>query len=130
MEDERVWHHERQLWTGSVEDFARAIDETSLMVIPAPPFVLAGDEIVQALAKGTRFSKLGIAHGRITRPQEGLILVAYKAAADGHGEPQYLALCTTSWRRIAHDDWLIVQHQQTPTAAGPFRSAAPPGQDE
>ncbi|MBO9574475.1 MAG: DUF4440 domain-containing protein [Sphingobium sp.] len=122
MEDERVWHHEKLLWTGSHEEFNHAIEAHSLVVGPMPPFVMEGQEIIQTVAKGPRFADVTMAHRRIARPQEGLIVVAYKAIAPGHGEDDYNAWCTTTWRRIAHDEWRVVQHQQTPTAEGPFRS--------
>jgi hypothetical protein len=50
----------------------------------------------------------------VTRPQEGLICVAYKVEASSGDGPGYTAYCTSVYRRLGHDDWKVVQHQQTP----------------
>jgi trehalose-6-phosphate synthase len=50
---------------------------------------------------------------RVSRPQEGLIVIAYRVAAR-RGEQSYHALCTSTLRRLAHEEWDVVQHQQTP----------------
>jgi hypothetical protein len=42
-----------------------------------------------------------------------LIVVAYHAKAV-KGDETYEAHCTSTYRRRSHDDWLVVQHQQTP----------------
>ena len=46
--------------------------------------------------------------------QDGLIAIAYKAEASRDGSEGYTAHCTTTMRRIAHEEWRVVQHQQTP----------------
>jgi hypothetical protein len=54
------------------------------------------------------------------RPQEGLIAIAYKAEASREGATGYTAYCTTTMRRLEHEEWRVVQHQQTlaPVAGG------------
>ena len=47
------------------------------------------------------------------RPQEGLIVVAYQAEAFRDDEKAYQAYCTSTYRRVAHEKWKVVQHQQT-----------------
>ena len=49
----------------------------------------------------------------VARPQDGLIVVAYKAHAERDGSPPYQAYCTSTYRRLEHEDWRVVQHQQT-----------------
>lgn len=122
MNDERVWSFEKSLWTGDAEHYRQLIDEECVMVLPTPPFVLQGDDAIQAVADTPRWSAVEITEGRIVRPQEGLIVVAYKAAASREGKPGYEAHCTSTYRRLGHDEWRVVQHQQTPplaTAAAP-----------
>ena len=53
---------------------------------------------------------------QVARPEEGLIVVAYHAKAIRDDEA-YEAHCTSAYRRIAHDEWRVVQHQQTPPLA-------------
>jgi ketosteroid isomerase-like protein len=50
----------------------------------------------------------------VRRPEEGLIVLAYKAEAKKEGGEAYTAHCTSVLRRLAHDEWRVVQHQQTP----------------
>jgi hypothetical protein len=54
---------------------------------------------------------------QVMRPQEGLITIAYKAEANRGGDSGYVAYCTTTMRRLEHDVWRVVQHQQTPPLA-------------
>ncbi|MGB7408748.1 MAG: hypothetical protein WA908_09590, partial [Pontixanthobacter sp.] len=54
---------------------------------------------------------------RVERPEEGLIVIAYRAQAkrgQGDSTESYDALCTSTLRRIGEEDWEVVQHQQTP----------------
>lgn len=121
MEDERVWAHEERLWTGAADGFARGLDESCLVVVPSAPFVMEGAEAVDAIAQLPRWEEVNFAHGRIVRPEEGLIVTAYKATARRENEDNYTAWCTSTYRRAAHDDWRLVQHQQMQAADGPLR---------
>ncbi len=121
MEDERVWAHEERLWSGATDAFARGVDASCLIVVPAAPFVMEGAEAVNAIAQLPRWQAVSFAHGRIARPQDGLIVAAYKATANRENEENYTAWCTSTYRRVAHDDWRLVQHQQMHAADGPLR---------
>ena len=113
MDDDRVWHFEESLWTGDAEHYRALIDEACLMVLPTPPYVLGGDEAVAAVADTPRWSAVTFAQQRIARPEEGLIVVAYQIEAVRDDE-RYTAHCTSTYRRRGHEDWQVVQHQQTP----------------
>jgi hypothetical protein len=114
VDDQRVWAFENSLWTGSAEHYRELIDQDCVMVVPNPPFVLQGDDAIEAVAKTPRWDEAEFSDGHIVRPQEGLIVVAYHARASrGDGEI-YEANCTSTYRRLAHDEWRVVQHQQTP----------------
>lgn len=112
MEDTRVWQTEKSLWTEGEENYRALIDDDCLMVVPAEPFIVAGDEAVQAVSDTPRWAEVEIQDGRISRPQEGLIVVAYGVRAKRSDEV-YEAFCTSTYRRLGHDDWRVVQHQQT-----------------
>lgn len=122
MEDERVWAHEKRLWTGSGADAAGIIDASCLMVVPAAPFVMEGDEARQAMDRAPCWTQVDLAHGRIARPQDGLIVVAYQAFARREDGEDYSAWCTSTYRRVGHHDWHLVQHQQMAAADGPLRT--------
>jgi hypothetical protein len=112
MEDTRVWEFERSLWVGDADQYDRLIDEQCLMVLPDRLHVFTGQQAIAAVQATPRWSEVDFSAQQVCRPQEGLIVLAYKAAA--HREDQsYIAFCTTTIRRLAHDEWRVVQHQQT-----------------
>ncbi len=114
MEDSRIWSAEEQLWTGDPETYAARIDEASLMVVPAEPFILEGAQAAAAMARTPRWDAVDLADRRVTRPRKGTIVLAYRATARRAGGSDYVAHCTTVWRRFGHRNWRVVQHQQTP----------------
>jgi hypothetical protein len=113
MDDDRVWNFEESLWIGDAEHYRELIDETSLMVLPTPPYVLGGEEAVAAVAATPRWTSATFSEQRIARPEEGLIVVAYHIEVKRDDE-HYAAHCTSTYRRRGHEDWQVVQHQQTP----------------
>ncbi len=113
MDDDRVWTFEESLWTADPEHYRASIDDACLMVLPAPPFVLSGAEAIKAVAATPRWDTVQFADTRIARPEEGLIVVAYHVDAS-RGDERYTAHCTSTYRRRGHEDWQVVQHQQTP----------------
>jgi hypothetical protein len=113
MDDDRVWRFEESLWTADAEHYRESIDEACLMVLPQPPFVMSGEEAVAAVASTPRWDSVELSDRRVARPEEGLIVVAYHVEA-AKGEERYAAHCTSTYRRRAHEDWTVVQHQQTP----------------
>ena len=114
MDDDRVWAFEQSLWTGDAENYREKIDTECLMVVPAPPYVLQAEEAITAVSDTPRWAKVVFTENRIVRPQEGLIVVAYFARAERQGERTYEAHCTSVYRRLEHEVWRVVQHQQTP----------------
>ena len=118
MDDDRVWTFEKSLWDGSPDHYRALIDDACLMVLPLPPFVLSGKEAIETVANSPRWTKVVFSKTRIARPQEGLIVVAYHVEASREGEGEaYAANCTSTYRRLEHEVWRVVQHQQTPPLA-------------
>lgn len=120
MEDDRVWAFEESLWTGDAQHYRESIDPACLMVVPMPPYVLEGEAAVQAVSDTPRWERVTLDDRRVVRPQEGLIVVGYTARAERGGEG-YVAHCTSTYRRLAHDEWRVVQHQQTPPLVAEVR---------
>ena len=114
MEDERVWRFEESLWTGDADHYRELIDDECLMVVPAPPYVMSGEQAIDAVSKTPRWSSVTLSERQVKRPEEGLIVLAYKAEARKEGGEAYAAHCTSVLRRLGHDEWRVVQHQQTP----------------
>lgn len=116
MDDARVWEFEEALWTGSAEHYRESIDTACVMVLPAPPFVMTGKDAVQAVVDTPRWSSVHFSDQQVVRPQDGLIVIAYRAQAEREGSDPYEAYCTSTLQRLGHDEWVVVQHQQTPPA--------------
>ena len=114
MDDERIWEFEHSLWVGDAEHYRALMDDECLVVLPSAPFIMAGQGAVDAVANTPRWSKADLTDRRVSRPQEGLIVIAYKATAERDGVAPYEAHCTSTYRRLSHDNWQVVQHQQTP----------------
>lgn len=118
MDDNRVWAFEESLWTGDAAHYRDLIDDECLMVLPAEPFVMTGAQAIEAVSDTPRWSKVELSNNQIKRPEEGLIVVAYKALAHRDEGDDYVAYCTSTYRRLSHDNWRVVQHQQTPPLTG------------
>lgn len=119
MEDTRIWSFEESLWTGDADVYRELVDDECVMVPPAQPFVYKAEAAIEAVSNTPRWSNVEFRDQQVMRPQEGLITIAYKATAHRDGE-DYVAYCTTTMRRLEHDVWRVVQHQQTlpPVAVG------------
>lgn len=111
MDDKRVWAFEEDLWRGGEETYRTKVDGACLMVLPEPPFVLSGAHAIAAVADTPRWKEVDFSEQQVSRPQEGLIVVAYRIRAS-RGEESYEAYCTSTYRQISHEDWQVVQHQQ------------------
>jgi len=125
MDDERIWAFEESLWTASPDHYRESIDDACLMVLPALPFVFTGAQSIEAVSNTPRWERVEFSQRQVARPQEGLIVIAYRADAR-RGAQSYTAYCTSVYRHLAdatgertEDRWQVVQHQQTvPLAAG------------
>ena len=114
MDDDRVIKFERSLWVGDGDAYRRNVSSDCLMVLPERPFLLSGDKAVETLEATPLWSQVQFSHFQIKRPREGLIVVAYHVDAERAGE-RYEAYCTSTYQRQGHEDWVVVQHQQTPS---------------
>lgn len=123
MDDSRVWAFEEGLWTGDAKHYEELIDRECLMVLPAEPFVMTGAEAVKAVSSTPRWTSVDLSNKQISRPEEGLIVVAYKAKARRDDGDDYVAFCTSTYRRLSHEEWRVVQHQQTPPLVGSANGA-------
>lgn len=116
MDDARVWGSEEGLWTADAERYAATIDAACLMVLPDKPHIFSGEAAVDEVSRTPRWSEVEFSDKSVSRPQDGLIVIAYRVTAS-RGAERYNARCTTTYRRLGHDDWRVVQHQQSPVSA-------------
>jgi len=114
MDDERIWKFEHSLWVASPDEYRAKVDDECQMVLPRPPYVLSGGEAIQGVIDTPQWDEVELTERRVSRPQEGLIVIGYQASAKGAGAQPYVAWCTSTYRRLEHEHWTVVQHQQTP----------------
>ncbi|MGI4733343.1 MAG: nuclear transport factor 2 family protein [Janthinobacterium lividum] len=117
MDDARIWTFEESLWTGDADHYRALIDDQCLMVLPSEPHVVTGRQAIETVAATPRWARVELSDRQVMRPEEGLIVIAYHAQASRDGGEAYEAFCTTTIRRRAHEDWLVVQHSQLPPLA-------------
>lgn len=113
MDDERIWKFEEELWTGGDKVYRERVSADCLMALPSEPYIFGGDAATQAVQDTPKWDEVEFRDTQVSRPQEGLIIIAYRAEAR-RGDKSYHALCTSTLRRLAHEEWDVVQHQQTP----------------
>ena len=82
----------------------------------SPPASISDRIAIGAVQNTPRWREVEFTERKVQRPEEGLIVIAYKANASRDDET-YEAYCTTTMRRRGHEDWLVVQHSQLPPIA-------------
>lgn len=117
MDDKRIIEFERALWIGEAEVYRRCVSPECLMVVPAQPFLLRGEQAIRSVENTPRWDDVDFADFEIERPQEGLIVVGYGVNAS-RGDERYDAYCTSTYQRMSEHDWRVIQHQQTPQPGG------------
>lgn len=117
MDDERLWGFEQSLWIEGPENYREKVDDQVLMVLPHPPYVFAGGQAKEAVSSTPVWDRAELTERQVSRPQEGLIVIAYHVRAEKEGSQPYEAHCTSVIRRLEHEVWRVVQHQQTPPLA-------------
>lgn len=113
MEDERIWKYEKELWTGGDAVYSDRVSGDCVMALPAEPYVFGGEQATKAVQDTPKWDQVEFLDTQVSRPQEGLIVIAYRVQAK-RGDQSYHAVCTSTLRRLAHEEWDVVQHQQTP----------------
>lgn len=116
MDDQRAWAIEESLWTGQPAGYVGLIDPACLMVVPVAPHILAARDALHSMSDAPRWTAVDFVKGQVARPEDGLVVLAYTAHARRAQGEGYVAHCTSTWRRKGHEDWKLVQHQQTPEA--------------
>ena len=114
MQDDRLWGFEQSLWLEGRENYREKVDAEVVLVLPQPPFVLAGQQAIDAVMGTPVWDRAELTERHVARPQEGLIVIAYRVRAEKDDHAGYEAWCSSVFRRLEHEVWHVVQHQQTP----------------
>jgi hypothetical protein len=112
VDDDRILEFERALWIGEGDIYRRCLADDCVMVVPERPFLLSGEQAIEAVEHTPRWSEVDLSDLQISRAQEGLIVIGYRADAR-RGETRFTAYCTSTYQRIGESDWKVIQHQQT-----------------
>lgn len=118
MDDRRIKDFERDLWVGEGDVYRERVSRECVIVVPEKPFLLRGEEAIDAVEGTPRWNEVEFADFQIQRPQEGMIVIGYRVDAR-RGEERYQAYCTSTYQRLGEHDWQVVQHQQTPEIVAP-----------
>ena len=116
MDDQRIEEFERALWVGEGDIYRRCVSDDAMMVVPREPFAMRGSDAKDLLEQTPRWSEVRFSDMQVSRPQDGLISIAYRADASLEGEA-YTAYCTTTMQRQGEHEWQVIQHQQTVPAS-------------
>ena len=111
MEDERIWAMEEKLWKGGDRVYEELVDENVVMALPAEPFLFSRDQAKNAVKNTPRWEEVHFSDQKVTRPEEGLIVIGYHVEAK-RGDETYRCVASSTMRRRGHDDWTVVQHSQ------------------
>jgi hypothetical protein len=117
MDDEQIWAFEDSLWRADEAHYRASIDDACLMIVAAPPYVMTGEAAVEAVSQTRRWEKAAFSENRISRPGEGLIVIAYRLMAEKPGTEPYDARCTSTYLQGDNGNWTVIQHQQAPVLA-------------
>ena len=113
MNDERIWEFERELWLGGGDVYREKVSQDCVMGLPQQPFLFDHEAATRAVESTPVWSEVEFADTRVTRHDEGLIVIGYRAHAKREGS-DYHAVCTSTLLRLEHENWVVIQHQQTP----------------
>lgn len=113
MDDTRLWTFEQSLWTEGADNYREKVDAEVVMVLPNPPYIFDGEAAIAAVVETPVWDSADLTERQVSRPQEGLIVIGYHVRAE-RAEEVYEAHCTSVIRRLEHEVWRVVQHQQSP----------------
>ena len=127
MDEREAWQRERRLWLEGAGAYQQLLDDECLMAF-APVGILGGVEIIRALDGMPRWLDVEMTEQRSARPNDSVLVLAYRADARRDPDGPYAAYCTSTYARTG-EDWGLVQHQQTPIDPAAVHSTQPSRQE-
>jgi hypothetical protein len=127
MDEREAWERERRLWLEGAGAYQQLLDDESLMAF-APVGILGGVEIIRALDGAPRWLDVETTERRSARPNDSVLVLAYRADARRDSDHPYAAYCTSTYARTGKA-WRLVQHQQTPIDPSANQSGTAPRQE-
>ena len=114
MDNEIAWQTEERLWLEGSSAYAELMHDECVMAFPAPIGILRGPEIIQTLENAPRWAAVTMTGAALSRPDEETIVLGYHAEGKRNADEPYKAFCTSTYRAQNAENWMLVQHQQTP----------------
>lgn len=112
MKNNGICELEQKLWLDGPEVYERSMDPACIMAFPGMGVMKAAD-VIESLKQAPRWSSVQMDHKTVGHAGEDIAVVAYRAVGQREEGDPYRCLCTSTYRR-KDDQWLLVQHQQTP----------------
>ncbi len=122
LSDDSLWEMERGFWLNDAASYTAFLAPDCIMVFPEPPGIIAGDEIIAALDRASRWKTMEMENRSLLALDGNVSVLTYRATAQRDREPLYRALCSSTYTRT-NSQCLLVHHQQTPLPIHPKRQA-------
>src|SRR4028119_102124 len=102
-------------WRGGDEVYEKLVDENVVMSLPAEPFIFSRQQAKEGVKNTPVWEEVRFSEQKVTRPQEGLIVMGYHVEAK-RGEETYRCYASSTMMRRAHDDWTVGETRQVAAA--------------
>ncbi|TWI37926.1 DUF4440 domain-containing protein [Paracoccus sulfuroxidans] len=104
------WDREKDFWKQGPAEAARRLD-VSCLFVHAAWGILNRDRLLTAMQEVPRWKEVALSDQKATLADE-VVALAYRVLASRPGQPEYRALCSTTWVNRS-GEWRILLHQQT-----------------
>lgn len=112
-DDDLLWKLEHDYWTCGEGYRRQSTDPRCLMAFGRPTGIVRGEALHRAHRSAPDWTDVAFEDRRISEPDIGVAVLAYRARARTREGAEVRAFCTSVWLRRS-GDWRHIQHQQTP----------------
>ena len=112
--EQMLWAREHEFWGADAGFYERNLARDCVMMLPPPGGMLAKAEIVEAIARSSRWFSIEMTHRRTATLGDGAMALIYRAKAQRDGDSAPYATLASSCYVKRGRRWMLVMHQQTP----------------
>jgi hypothetical protein len=115
--EQMLWAREQQFWDADANFYQRNLASDCVMLLPTPDGILVKHDIVEAIARSSRWLTVEITQRRAAELGDGAMALVYRAKAQREGESaSYTALVSSCYVNRG-GRWMLLMHQQTPVGS-------------